>query len=488
MNKKITFLFFLFSSVYSPAQKLVEVIHQETLNKEELADLFQGFPLDYGIHAYKIRYETTDTDGSTDIASGLFVVPFGEIPEQEFPFIAYQHGTYSEREDVPSNPAANERLLAYYFGSQGYHTSAADYLGLGDSERKVHPYLHADSEASAGIDLVKAAQSFLKEEGIPYNDQLFLTGYSQGGHSSMAMHRVLSEDPTHSLEVTAGSHMSGIYNLEAEILKSSLSDDEYEFPSYLVLIIVAYQSVYGNIYTNLGEVFVDEYLTEIKGFEAGIISRGELNGLLVNKLNNNHGASLPKRMLTDSFSADFENNPDNPLRVALRENDLFDWVPPSPLRMMYCMADDQVNFTNSTFTDSVMNSNGAIDVLAIDVNPAADHGGCLIPAILNTLIFFESIAERSTTSITEVLNRNLPLDFFPNPAKEHITVHHRDADNQGTDKYNLRLINSNGIIVKAFQTDFIDNSTFPLNDLPPGLYLMEVRSGSAIQTKKILIQ
>ena len=469
------------------AQRIVDIQHQETITQDELAQRFFGFPIKNGIEAFKILYETLDTDGSTiDTASGLLVLPLTEVQDQQFPFLAYQHGTAASREGVPSNIENGERLLIYYFGGQGYHTTAADYLGLGDSKRAIHPYVHADSEASAGIDLVKAARSYLEQEGISYNDQLFITGYSQGGHAGMAMHRALNNDPIEGLEVTAGSHMSGIYNVSGDLITGAISEQVYMFPSYVVWIMVGYQTVYGNLYNDLSEIFRPEFVEDISGFVDGTITRGALNGLLIETLETNYGASIPRFLFTESFLENLDNPTDSPIIQALRDNDLYDWIPNSPMRMMYCMADEQVNFTNSVFTDSIMNANGASDVLAIDVNSAADHGGCVIPATFETVLFFEQFAERPLILSTQNIDPALQFRISPNPATSYLQLKFNNASTK-FQRYQLRLQSIHGQTVVEKTTENLENFRFEVNEIPSGLYLINVQSENGFWTEKVFI-
>jgi len=441
------------------SQKIVNMELQETLTKEELSALFFGFGVNNGIEVYKMLYETPDTDGTLDTASGLFIIPITD-ENQQFPFLAYQHGTSSSRNAVPSNMENGERTLVYYFAGQGYYTTAADYLGLGDSRRLIHPYIHAATEASAAIDLVKAAKSYTDEQNLLNSGQLFITGYSQGGHAGMAMHRELNNSTIDGLEVAAGSHMSGIYNVSGELLTASLSDEVYLFPSYLAWLIVGYQSVYGNLYNELSDIFAPAYASLVQDFIDNVITRAELNALL---------------------------DANDPFQIALRDNDVFDWVPNSPMRMIYCMADDQVAFTNSTFTDSVMNANGAADVLAVDINSAADHLGCVIPATFASNSFFEQFANRSILSSTKDLDLSLAFRVQPNPATDYLTLN-LTAPNSSFQTYQLRLINLNGQTVAQRQTNNLQNFHFPLNEISGGLYLMQVQSENGFWTEKILIK
>lgn len=488
MKKMLLYFTLLACTTPIFSQKIVEVTLQETLTKEEVSGLLFGIATEYGIEAYKVLYETMDTDGTIDTLSGLMVLPINQPADRVFPFLAYQHGTVSERSQVPSNPEVFERRLVYYFAAQGYYTVAADYLGLGDSNRKLHPYIHADTEASAAINLVDAAKTYVESQGLPANQQLFITGYSQGGHAAMAMLENLDGQTVNGLTVAAGSPMSGFYNVSGELLNGSLAEIEYGFPSYVVWILTGYQSVYGNLYGELADVFQPDYIDNVQGFIDGTITRGSLNDLLVSQLTEKHGASIPRFLFTDAFLADLEStDPENPVQIALADNNVFDWVPDHPLRMMYCRADDQVAFTNSIFTDSIMNANGAMDVEAIDVNSEADHGACVFPAVLATYDFFETIAERGFILSTKKVDTGLTFQVQPNPATDYIQLTFKDLNNN-FQNFNLQLIDFSGQIIRQLTTNNLQNFRFPLNDISSGLYLMQVQTENGFWTEKIIIK
>ena len=58
-----------------------------------------------------------------------------------------------------------------------------DYIGMGESPG-LHPYVHGESEATATIDMIRAAREFITDSlNLIDNHQVFLSGYSQGGHA-----------------------------------------------------------------------------------------------------------------------------------------------------------------------------------------------------------------------------------------------------------------------------------------------------------------
>ena len=103
------------------------------------------------------------------------------------PILSYQHGTTSLRYEVPSYQGGQE----YKIGVIGAATSSSvvsmpDYLGLGD-HMGVLPYINARTESSASVDLLRACRELKDTVGYSLNDQLFLFGYSQGRHATMAL-------------------------------------------------------------------------------------------------------------------------------------------------------------------------------------------------------------------------------------------------------------------------------------------------------------
>ena len=65
---------------------------------------------------------------------------------------------------------------------------------------------------------MSAVSTWCSDNQVAINEQLFITGYSQGGYASMAVHKYLENPSIH--EVTAASHMSGPYNL-SHVMKRS---------------------------------------------------------------------------------------------------------------------------------------------------------------------------------------------------------------------------------------------------------------------------
>ena len=174
--KKTTLFLALFITTALSAQNIVTTTLLGTKTQSQLLSQF-GFPfIQYGVKYYRITYTTTNTQNALDTVSGLLVVP--NNPNKIFPRLVYQHGTSGSKLDVPSYPVNNgEGQLGLLLGGMGYVALMPDYLGLGVSDG-FHPYVHAASEASVAVDMLRAEKEFEAQNPVFTNDQLFITGYS----------------------------------------------------------------------------------------------------------------------------------------------------------------------------------------------------------------------------------------------------------------------------------------------------------------------
>jgi len=184
-------------------------------------------------------------------------------------------------------------------------------------------------------------------------------------------------------------------------------------------------------------------------------------------------------MLQDSLLAAVEaGDQSHPIMQALADNDVYDWTPQAPTRLYYCTADDQVAFTNSILADSVMNANGATDIMAVDAGTDLNHTDCIQPATIGGALFF--LGFRTLIVDAPVVSAPSGVRAFPNPAAR--TLHLQGLPPQAV----LRLINTQGKVVMERASDS-PQTALNLQPYAPGLYLLQVQApGSAAVTLKIL--
>ena len=328
------------------------------------------------VKSYKILYNTTDVHGNPTIASGALYVP--QTSRNTMPLISWQHGTVFQKSAVPSNNYSKGVGLLY--SGNGYISTMPDYLGLGDN-LGIHPYIHWESEATASIDLIRAAREFLRDSlQIRDNNQLFLAGYSQGGHSTMAVHKYIKiNNLQNEFNVVASAPMSGPYALSIEQFDMVIGGDSiYNESLFIPYASASYQLVYGNLYANYNEYYDAPYDSQI---ESWLSPGGKWDALPVNCY----------EFMQDSVIFNIRNKPDHPVNVALRKNDLHNWLPLEPVHMLYCGMDSIVAPQNAITALNTMTELGAIDVKAINLDPNGDHGTCFNPAIKYALTWFDSL-------------------------------------------------------------------------------------------------
>lgn len=406
--KKILTLFFacLFSFTVS-AQEVVE-IEDQGITFAFILNIALPVTVQFDVQNYKVTYTTEDAFGQPDTATGLLSLPV----QNDFvvPIVLYNHGTIASADLAPSVPGVAERFAVQGFAGSGFIALAPDYLGLGDSDG-IHPYLHADTEASVGRDMIIAVKRWLEEQNIPENDQVFVTGYSQGGHASMALARSLEADGADDgLELTAGAHLSGVYDIDPPspgIL--ALTDVNPVLLSFFLNTIISYNFVY-DLYGTPDMLFNEPYLTEVQRYIDRDSDLFEM-GFAVHSILGANNAVIAE-IFVDQFTTDvLDNDPD--LLNAYNDNDLLDYVPTVPTLLYYCDADMTVDPSNSISAAAILETNGA-DSLLLENGGPLSHGDCAIPAIIRALTFFQGFTNTFPVSLGEPTER-LDIVLAPNP-------------------------------------------------------------------------
>jgi hypothetical protein len=366
-------------------------------------------PFDFGVAKYRVTYPMQYL-GQTYQVTGAMFVPLdgdGDAAACAMPTHTYMHGTMFVREAGPSYEGF-EGELGYLMATGGALTLMPDYLGLGGSEDVLHPYVHADSEAESGIAFLQAVLGLQDELGIGLNGQHFVSGYSQGGHASMAMAKRMQEDPDAGFPLAGAAPMSGPYDMSGTQLPMGMAQEQYSNPAYLAYTLLAWQQTYGNLFVDLGEIFQEPYASGLTA-----MFDGETEGSMINDYLAGPTADIVQPGALEGLMAE-----DHPFFLAAQDNDLYQWVPESPVQMYYCTLDEQVFYENALVAEAWMNDNGASAVIAIDGGPL-NHGGCALLAILGGTVWINNQADLCETSGLEGIGRR---DLSWQPAAGGVSI------------------------------------------------------------------
>lgn len=444
-----------------------------------------AFVVEYDIDSYRVEYPTTNIDGTAGMASGLITIP--KSADLKFPLLILQHGTVGSRDDVPSRLAGGYQL-GQIFATLGFTVIQPDYLGLGINPG-IHPYVHADSEAWVALDMMEHVMDNY-ETNAPnrfLNDQIFITGYSQGGHAGMALHRALELEHADEYTVAAASHMSGPYSISERMVDFTLGDEEYGFSAYLASTTLSMKAAYPELLADfeVEDIFKEAYLDDIAAYANEDIDLWQLNLAIETQLIADVGAVIPKEMLMPEIVEALKNDPSHPMSMALADNDVFDWAPNAPTRLMYCSGDDQVTFENAILANEVMNANGASNLLAIEQGATLDHGGCVTPATTATVFFFLNFRSlpTSTDDLFDSALTQMSAAQIENQLQVTIDPEYLKADQVEfmlSDIYGRKLV----------QEELVnDVSLLNLNNINSGMYFITLIADDKIQeSQKVFIR
>lgn len=455
---------FVFSNAFFHSQYLVSCIYLGISSSNVLSGA-TGLSLDYDVKMYKLTYNTVDTDSLPIIATGAFFVPTNTTCT-DFPFAVYNHGTTLRKNDVPSNNNP-EAIIGKVFSAGGYFVCMPDYIGMGDSPG-FHPYVHAKSEATASVDMVRAAREYLSTTNFIDNNELFLTGYSQGGHACMATTKFINDENLQSeFNIVASAPCSGPYDLSGIMADTIISPTPYSNPGYIVYLLASYQLAYGNIFNSWSDVLYPPYDTIVPPFFSGnntTLDMGLLNSLIPNQMSLLIRDTCLNNFINDSI------NKNHPWWRALIDNDNYDWLPLKPLRMYYCTADEQIAYTNALNAESTMNNNGALDVQAMNMGNN-DHGGCILPSLSSAFNWFQNL--KTPCNISSSINRNLiSYDIYPNPFTNELNV-------QFAEKVNLSVYTMDGKLI--INKDDVQNIELVTSNWSKGIYIIKAKGSAAYQ-------
>jgi secretory lipase len=329
------------------------------------------------VRFYKVLYETVDPFGLAITASGALYIPQG--PTNSLPLVSLQHGTTALKSYVPSRGSLSygETAQGLLYATSGYVCLLPDYQGLGDSPG-FQAYLHARTEAAAVVDMLRAVRQFCANNSLNLNSQLFLAGYSQGGHVTMAAHREIETYHSNEFTLTASAPMAGPYDLSG--VTWNYAQTNLSLRGFYPLLIAAWLPIY-----NLGDTFEGllraPYYRTLAPLYDGLHTDNQI------------GLALPSdgwTVLRPDYLARLLSDPNHPLRQGFRDNDVYQWTPVAPMHLYHCSGDTLVPPANSMVAYQTFTNNGACCVSLIDPGNF-DHGPGWLPSVLAAKQWFDSL-------------------------------------------------------------------------------------------------
>src|SRR5471032_1267295 len=295
--------------------------------------------------------------------------------------------TYTAHYHTVDSLGADTDASTAIFAAEGYIVVAPNYAGYAGSSLPYTAYLDATQEASDMVDGLRAARASFSGIGAGDSGQLYVTGYSQGGHVALATQRAMQQSYPGEFKVTAAAGLSGPYALS--LFGDTIFDGAPTIGSaaFVPLVINAGQRAGAQIYASTSDIYEAKYATGIDTLFPGTLGLGDL--VAAGKLPNDvlfDTASLPqapgyashfgadhliKTAYRDTYLADMAAHPcstsnASPLACApaqalrqwLVKNDLRNYLPSVPLLLCGGKDDPVVSFTNADATNAYFVAQG----------------------------------------------------------------------------------------------------------------------------------
>jgi len=370
--------------------QVIRVDELERYSAQEVNQVFEDFGIPvtarFGMTIYLMEYVTIDLKGEPTLASGAVLIPqpiLGEIS-----IVSFQNFTTVRRSSVPSRGGQEQILVGMLFSGDGYLTVMPDMIGLGSST-ELHPYLIADVSATTVIDMLRSVMQWSTTTSWSVSEDVYLAGYSSGGYVTMATHRAIETDYSDDFSVAASAPMAGPYDLSGTMLEVMLRSEPYGQPYFLPYLLMSYNHAY-DLYESPSDFLKSPYDQILPPLFDGTHSSAEINAAMPN---------VPVQIIRSDVLQRVQEDENHKIIQRLRENDLINWNPRSPIRLYHCAADMLVPIKNS---QRAVQEFGSISML-VDPSPESGHTSCALSAIARSRAWFNSIVtDRSSDMAKEI--------------------------------------------------------------------------------------
>jgi pimeloyl-ACP methyl ester carboxylesterase len=331
----------------------------------------------YDIDVYTITYNTK-FEGKDIIASGLVSVPKAV---GSYPIMSYQNGTNTLHSEAPSVSPNNQLFqLLEFIASAGFIVSVPDYLGFGVSSDMFHPYLDKESTIQSVTDMLRAVKEFsVNHLEITTDNDLYITGYSQGGWTTMQLQKAIEDKYASEFNLKASSCGAGPYDLRY-VNDYVLGLTNYPMPYFIGYVFNSYLNL--KYITNpASDIFKTPYDQRILTSYNGTKSGEEINDDLTT-------------VTADLFTADYKSTSNTNIKFSsvissLDKNSIPAWKTNVPTLITHGTADTYVpeQISVNIYNDFVAMGVDKSKITYIPIE-GAGHNTAVIPSGVATFNWF----------------------------------------------------------------------------------------------------
>ncbi|MBN1927680.1 MAG: hypothetical protein JW798_17740 [Prolixibacteraceae bacterium] len=334
----------------------------------------------YEIRIFKLVYKTT-FEGKSQQVSGLLAAPVAIEKNDRFPIMSYQHKTITKKDACPTaDPDGEIYKFISYLASTGMVVLIPDYIGFGESENFMHPYMCKEYMVNPVVDFIKASREFIfNQDPCEINDKLFLAGYSEGAVASLAtLSAIETGSENLGFTVSATACGAGIYDLNY-FREWMVNQPKYDQPYVIAYILESY-SMYHGLNIDYSEIFVEQVAAAIPGMFEIDKSVEEHNSDIEGVLGTLHIGELYNDDFEDIHLFNSEEKYSQ-LKLLMEQNSIEAWNLNSDVTFYYGEDDGWVPSNISLDMYRKFREAGATEKVKIDAIDDVDHNEALIPVI-----------------------------------------------------------------------------------------------------------
>ncbi len=241
--------------------------------------------------------------------------------------------------------------------STGVAVLLPDFPGFGSTQKEVfHPYMNKEALGVSSRDALNAAVQFFSEakkegfydNGLDFNGKVALSGYSEGGFTTLALLDELEKDPVEGIDLKLVLPMAAPADVSGTMLECFRSGEKYPHPFYLPYCYLGWRKM-NPVLLDENRVFNEKFISDVVPSFLDKSSKKDLE----EKISEYLGDQPCYTMLSDE-ARDWLFHPESSIegkefRELLEKNDAYDVTVPEnvKIKILHSPADDSVPFANS---------------------------------------------------------------------------------------------------------------------------------------------
>jgi hypothetical protein len=224
------------------------------------------------------------------------------------------------------------------------------------------------ASARSSLDMIKASMKYMNDTRVAINYQLYISGYSQGGYSAMALAEEVEKSFSQNVNLMGVAPMAGPYDLASFGDRTIDASHIMRVPAFLAFVANSYSEVYDDI--ELTDLVNETNTTMYKSLFDGSKSSPEIHMALGLVQNFGFMSYTSDALLKISLIDDYKNdlNTGKALKDRYRENQTYDWKPKTKVNLIHCVDDEIIPFNMSQIAYDKFLENG-VDESQITLSP-----------------------------------------------------------------------------------------------------------------------